>query len=554
MTGTDMQVYTCTDEIIEYPMFYQLDRPVAVTAPLIIADRVLVGLYCELSGTAVVDVPVQEFQELKSHLYEPKWFRLLVHGIKRIWERLDLGSYDTAYQHIADTELMAYLLDSGRPHQEYSLAHLGARYLDDTYPFWSDDIHDKDYPEGLYSILIHDACWIAELASVLLDRMDDEQRWLYFYGEIPLVIVLLDMTRRGIPVDQQACADQLHSTAERMGRLYQEITGGTDCNLWDGRQVYALLKDRKVRFAGREAQKRKEATQDDLKKIAPKYPLASKVLEWRAMQTDLAFLREASQGNRIHPTWKVMTKTSRITASNPAVQNVSKHTCRTLMRPGTGWVMLKADYRQIQMRLLAFLSEDPELVRAFREGKDVHWLTVEMCGIEGATYKDKRDKAKTVNYGILFQMTADGLARELQTDRKTAQGYIDAFWDRYAVAKKYLDGIVQDLNQKGPSERMVTSYLGRARRFAGEFGARERRQVKATVLQQLEADILKMGVIQLQMLFRRRGMKSRIVMTIHDAVYVEAPQEEEERARELLKTTMETAVELPVVPLEVDLE
>lgn len=139
----------------------------------------------------------------------------------------------------------------------------------------------------------------------------------------------------------------------------------------------------------------------------------------------------------------------------------------------------KADDRQIQMRILANLSEDPELVRAFREGNDVHWLTVEMCGIQGATDTEKRDKAKAVNFAILFQMTADGLSSELGTDRKTAQRFIDAFWDKYSTAKKWLDDFVGELKDKPSDDRVVRSSLGRTRRFEGEFGQRERRRAKA---------------------------------------------------------------------------
>jgi DNA polymerase-1 len=151
-------------------------------------------------------------------------------------------------------------------------------------------------------------------------------------------------------------------------------------------------------------------------------------------------------------------------------------------------------------------------------------------------------------------MTADGLSKELQTDRKTAQGYIDAFWANYASAKKWLDDFVEELKQKDPKERVVRSALGRTRRFEREFGPRERRQAKATLLQQEEADLLRMAVMRLYARFRDLDMQSRVVMTIHDAVYVEAPEEEAEKAKEILKSQMEAAVEMPFVPLEVDIE
>jgi DNA polymerase I len=120
-----------------------------------------------------------------------------------------------------------------------------------------------------------------------------------------------------------------------------------------------------------------------------------------------------------------MTRTGRIYASCPAIQNVDKERYRPLLVAARGHVLLKADYRQLQMILLANMSQDPELIKAFREGKDVHWLTVDMCGIKGTTDKEKRDKAKEVNYGILFQITAKGLSEALGTSIATAQEYID---------------------------------------------------------------------------------------------------------------------------------
>ena len=150
------------------------------------------------------------------------------------------------------------------------------------------------------------------------------------------------------------------------------------------------------------------------------------------------------------------------------------------MLPAPGHLLLKADYKQLQMRLLANTSQDPELIKAFREGQDVHWLTVEMCGIQGATDKEKRDKAKEVNYGILFQITAKGLAESLGTTMVTAQGYIGAFWSRYSVAREWLDQKVAHLKKKPAATPYVQSYLGRRRLFDGEIGILRTRHTLST--------------------------------------------------------------------------
>ena len=205
------------------------------------------------------------------------------------------------------------------------------------------------------------------------------------------------------------------------------------------------------------------------------------------------------------------------------------------------------------MRILSNLSRDPALIEAFQTGKDVHWLTVEMCGIEGETDKARREKAKAVNYGIMFQMSARGLAEELGIDTKTAQKYISAFWDRYRVARKFLDSQIEEIAKEEPGQRALTSSFGMSRRFPLSFGTRERRQAKASFLQLCESMMLKLAMTRLYADFRDRKMKSRIVMVLHDAICVEAPEEELDQAREMIRHHMEDALELPVpFPVEFD--
>jgi DNA polymerase I len=439
-----MEIYTSTDQIKQLGIFTQLEHPVALTPPLIVDDKVLIGLYSETTGPACIYLDIHEFGYLKQFLYDPQWFRLLTHGIKRIWEQLGIGSLNTHTHLIAGTEIMAYLLDSGRPEHEHSLSHLARRYLDINYPNRSVEIFEKDYPEASYEILSEDAYLIWDLAAVLLDKMDADLRWFYFYGELKIALILNEMSRYGIPVDGAAAMQVYRDALTQMNELAEEITEGRDLNLWGGSHVYEILKDREPKSLSRAARRTQEVSHGELKQITYSSSVASKILEWRDLQTDLSFLKTAAGKSRIHPRWNFLTKTSRITAFNPAVQNVSKVRCRPLLRPGPGWTMIKADYKQVQMRVLANLSNDHELVAAFRQGLDVHWLTVAMCGIQGATNKEKRGKAKAVNFGILFQMTADGLSRELNTDRKTAQAYINAFWAKYSTAKKWLDEFVKN--------------------------------------------------------------------------------------------------------------
>jgi len=167
-----MKIYTSIDKIKQLKAFDQLDHPVALTAPMIVDDQVIIGMYCESIGSACIHIDIHKFIDLKHFLYDPKRFRLLVHGIKRIWENHEIGNLDTYTHVIADTEIMAYLLDSGRDKTEYSLSHLAHQYLKQPYPHRAVQICDKGFPEWMYEILAEDAYLIAELAAVLLEKMD----------------------------------------------------------------------------------------------------------------------------------------------------------------------------------------------------------------------------------------------------------------------------------------------------------------------------------------------------------------------------------------------
>jgi DNA polymerase I len=546
-----MKILKCLTEVQSNQDFYQGEIPVACTAPFMTTDRVFIGLYGPEVGHACIDVPLQDFEDLKSFIYEPQAFRLAVHRIKRIWSNLNLGSLETKTDLILDTELMSYLFNSGAPREDYTLSHLVHEYFHEDYPLWLQEIADRPYPQVIHEILAWDAYLIYQLAYVLNEQLhatDPDLAFMYSYGEVPLVTILLDMTRRGIGVDGVKAAAAYAEATRRAETLYEEITGSEKVNLWNGREVYALL-TRNYRGLSRTS---RELTAFDLRRIALREPRAAKILEWRDLQTDLSFLRAAAGATRVHPEWETMTKTGRIYASRPAVQNVDKEKYRPLMGPAPGHVLLKADYKQLQMRLLANMSQDPELIRAFSEGKDVHWLTVEMCGIQGATDKEKRDKAKEVNYGILFQITAKGLAESLGTSITTAQGYINAFWSSYSVARTWLDQSVAHLKEKPLVTHYVQSYLGRRRRFDGEIGGGEIRRAKATILQQSEAEILRMALLSLVGTFRKKKMRGRVVMILHDAIWVEAPEEEAEEAGILLEQSMKHAVDMPFVPLEVE--
>jgi DNA polymerase-1 len=226
------------------------------------------------------------------------------------------------------------------------------------------------------------------------------------------------------------------------------------------------------------------------------------------------------------------------------VQNVSRE-LRYLFIPAPGNVFVKADYSQAQLRILAHLSEDENLVALFNNGRDPHGETASWLGID-------RDTAKQVNFGICFGMSAAGLAGKISQVCKspveiaTAQAYIDAFYGQYPGVAAFFVEAWQELKAEQKGKRITTAPSGRIRRFDTRANRAVERKFRVTWPQQIEADLIKTAMVRLDRIFRRRDMKAHIVMVIHDSLWVECPENEAEQVRHLVRKMMTTAAKLKV--------
>ncbi len=282
------------------------------------------------------------------------------------------------------------------------------------------------------------------------------------------------------------------------------------------------------------------------------------ILDWRDLNKDIAFLRAVAGRHRIHPCWgQTRSATSRIYARNPAVQN-TRRDLRRLFVPAPGHVFLKADYSQAQMRIIAHLSQDPELCRVFRERRDIHAETSVALGL------NDRDTAKQINFAVCFGMEAPGLSRKInqargqqgRDDRITveqAQAYINGFYGRFPNVQKFFLAEWARLKSMPMQDRISESITGRVRRFNRPARSGTEREFRVTWPQQIEADLTKTAMLRLDRAFRERRLQARICMMIHDSVWVEAPAEEADQVRSLIEQVMASALTL-TVPLEVDLE
>jgi DNA polymerase I len=250
--------------------------------------------------------------------------------------------------------------------------------------------------------------------------------------------------------------------------------------------------------------------------------------------------------------------TSRIYARSPAVQNIRRD-LRHLFVPAPGYVLIKADYSQAQLRILAHLSGDPELVRVYNDPNwRVHMETSEWLGL------NDRNVAKEINFAICFGMGPEALCKKINElkekhggpdmiDLDTAQSYIDGFYGRFPFVKEFFAQKWETLKKLPAPQTIVRSLMGRERRFPRRPSSEMERQFRVTWPQQIEADLIKRAMVRLDRIFRRRNIKARIVMVIRDALWVEAPHEEEKAVRQLMRRMMNTATRLRV-PLEVDMK
>jgi DNA polymerase I len=540
---------------------------VAFTAPLIMDERVFVGFCGSPGDSGCIEVSLAEFSLLGKLLFQPTRTKIAVHGLKRIWEYLDLGTSELDLDLVNDTKLMAYLLnpDSGRGEAEgLSLTHLAHEYLNEEYPHMAVEVRDKGVPTAIHEALASDARTIFRLSEVLPAEMDRDLYNLYRRVEVPLMHVLHGMRQVGIGIDGERARHELHSLQQELASLTATITEGLAVDLSSHADLLRFLVQRGVRFENPYMYTAPKLSTPVLEELALDHPVVQDILDWRQLDRDVAFLSTAAGNQRVHPVWgQTRSGTSRIYAGRPAVQNVSRR-LRHLFVPVPGHALIKADYSQAQLRILAHLSGDEELIRIFNEGGDVHAETARLLGID-------RDLAKQVNFGICFGISAPRLAARINSEilkrnctltpeeqqpliaAERAQGYIDQFHERYPGVQAFFEREWKKLKRLPQKDRVVRSPLGRIRRFDTYPSKALERSFRVTWPQQIEADLIKTAMLRLDRIFRKRNMEARIVMMIHDALWIECPEGEADKVRHFVMRMMSTAGKLKV-PLDVDIK
>lgn len=390
--------------------------------------------------------------------------------------------------------------------------------------------------------------------------------------EIPVARLLADMERIGVRLDSSQLADlsaeltaQIRGLEEEMFRLAGErFAPGSP------QQLAALLYDRIGLRSSRRTKTGRSTDAQALEALRDEHPIVPLVLEWRQVTKlkstyvdALPALVDPGDG-RLHTSFnQAVAATGRLSSSDPNLQNIPVRSelgrrIRAAFIPGEpGWVLVSADYSQIELRLLAHLSRDPELLAAFRRGEDIHADTAaRVFGVpREAVSPDQRRMAKVVNFGVLYGLSGFGLSRDLGMPTADAEAFINRYFDTYVGVREYLESVRQAARRDG----YVSTLLGR-RRYLGEINSTNRQVREANErmainmpLQGSAADLMKLAMIRTDSLLKARGLRAKTLLQVHDELVFESPPEEVQAVGLTAREGMSSVLEL-AVPLVVDLK
>ena len=512
------------------------------------------GVVIAVAGEPTVYVP-RASPGLRALCADPGIAKV-AHDLKRDLRCVDGWAVAPAF----DVMVASYLLELSASHR---LEDLATEVLSRSLPQF------RDGPEALAAG--------ASLLSALRDHMapllhERSLAELFQDVEMPLVPVLAAMERRGMCVDTGMLRAMASEMEGRLAALMEEIhtLAGGAFNISSPPQLREVLFDRLglSRKGVRRGKTGLSTDVDVLTRLAAEHPLPAKILDYRALAklkstyVDALLAAVHPTTGRLHTTFnQTVTATGRLSSTDPNLQNIPIRTedgrrIRAAFVAAPGCVLIAADYSQIELRLLAHLSQDPVLLEAFRGGADVHARTAaEVFGVlPGTVTAEMRRAAKVINFGILYGMGPQRLARDLGIPLREAEQYIANYFARYAGVRAYLDETIARARQCG----YVTTLLGR-RRAMPDLASPDRAVAQAaertaanTPIQGSAADVIKVAMVALEGRLARESVRGGMILQVHDELVLEVVAEDAERTRGIVREEMEGVMPLRV-PLRVDL-
>lgn len=442
---------------------------------------------------------------------------------------------------VFDTALAAYLLEATE--SDYAPERISVRYA-------GRELSGAEAVFALYPTLD------AKMKELGMEK-------LYYDIELPLCRVLSEMEESGFYVDRKALYDFGESLNAGINALQESIWShaGHEFNINSPKQLGAVLFEELMLPYGKKTKTGWSTNADVLEKLQDKHPIVKEVLDYR-MLTKLkstyaeGLLKVISQDGRIHTSFQMtVTATGRLSSTEPNLQNIPVRKelgaqIRNMFVAAPGMMLVDADYSQIELRLLAHISGDQAMKEAFLSGEDFHTVTASKVfgvPVEQVT-PTLRSRAKAVNFGIVYGISAFSLAQDIGVYTNEAKAYMDAYLERYHGVRDYMKNIVESAKEKG----YVSTIYGRRRYLpelkSSNFNMRSfgERVALNMPVQGTAADIIKLAMVNVHRRLKETGLKARLILQVHDELIVECPGEEAEQVRDILTEEMENAAHLSV--------
>ena len=473
---------------------------------------------------------------------------------------------------VHDTLLESYVFEV---HERHDLGTLAQRHLG-----WNTISYDEVTGKGAARIpfssveigrateyAAEDADCTLSVHQALYPRIaaDAKLKHVYETIELPVLPVLLRMERNGVMLDSAKLERQSHELGKEMLEIEQKAyaAAGQPFNLNSPKQIQEILFERQKLPVKKKTPSGQPSTDEDvLSELALDYPLPKLLLEYRSLAklkstyTDKLPKMVNATTHRVHTTYSQSgAVTGRLASNDPNLQNIPIRTpagrrIREAFVAPPGWKIVSADYSQIELRIMAHISGEPALKRAFERGDDVHRATAaEVFGVEvEKVTADERRAAKAINFGLIYGMSAFGLAQNLGIERATAQAYIDSYFARYPAVRRYME----ETRERARKDGYVETVAGR-RLWLPEIrsGSPQRRQgaERAAInapMQGTAADLVKLAMAAVQRWLDASGLRTKLIMQVHDELVLEAPEDELEKVKERVRALMQDVAKLDV--------
>ena len=423
---------------------------------------------------------------------------------------------------------------------------------------------ENNIDEALYSNTFY-VYAIDKISKILTEKLKEQEELELFENiDMPTIEVLSNMQFNGMKINENDLIEFGKTLKDGLNLLTTEIynIAGEEFNINSPKQLGEILFEKMGLTAIKKTKSGYSTAEDVLEKLKSESPIIGKILDYRQLSKLNSTYVEGMRPfinpktGRIHSFFhQTITATGRISSTEPNLQNIPTRIelgkrLRKVFAPEDGYVYIDADYSQIELRVLAHMSEDKHMIEAFKNGEDIHKQAASKVlhkPIEEVT-KEERSSAKAVNFGIVYGISDFGLGEQLGIGRKAAKAYIDQYLEEYSGIKSYMSEIVEEAQQKGYAKTL----FGRKRYIqelkSNNYMVREfgKRAAMNTPIQGTAADIMKIAMIKVYNEIKTRKLKSKIVLQVHDEMMIEAPIEEKELIKQILKESMETVVELKV--------